>query len=157
MLSKAQTLRAVIKIRYTEFPLCSHQVMLLSNNIFGIPNKCDFNMLRESKVSNKLGKKIRQLRKNQGLTLEQLAKKANNMSKSYLWELENRESQSNPSAEKLNFIADALGVATAYFLEEDVREPEEKHLDEAFFRGYKNLEQNDKEQLRKILDAFKKE
>ena len=113
-------------------------------------------MLRESKVSNKLGKKIRQLRKNQGLTLEQLAKKANNMSKSYLWELENRESQSNPSAEKLNFIADALGVTTAYFLEEDAREPEEKHLDEAFFRGYKNLEQNDKEQLRKILDAFKK-
>jgi len=110
-----------------------------------------------NEVSNKLGKKIRELRKSKGFTLEQLAKKANNMSKSYLWELENRESQSNPSAEKLNSIGEALGVATAYFLEEDAREPEEKHLDEAFFRGYKKLEQNDKEQLRKILDAFKKE
>ena len=108
-------------------------------------------------MSNKLGKKIRQLRKSKRLTLEQLAKAANNMSKSYLWELENRESQSNPSAEKLSAIADALGVANTYFLDEDVREPEEKHLDEAFFRGYKNLEQKDKEQLRKILDAFKKE
>jgi len=111
----------------------------------------------EREVSNILGNKIRQLRKTQGLTLEQLAKKANNMSKSYLWELENRESQSNPSADKLNSIAEALGVATVYFLEDDAREPKEKHLDEAFFRGYKKLESNDKEQLRKILDAFKKE
>ena len=69
----------------------------------------------ENELSNKLGKKIRQLRKNQGLTLEQLAKNANNMSKSYLWELENRDSQSNPSAEKLSFIADALNVTTDYF------------------------------------------
>jgi len=108
-------------------------------------------------VTNKLGEKIRELRKNQKLTLEQLAKRANNMSKSYLWELENREETSNPSAEKLNAIANVLGVATTYFLEEDSRKPQEKHLDEAFFRGYKNLEPKDKEQLRKILDAFKKE
>lgn len=131
--------------------------MLLSNNISGIPEKIVRSNLMENSVSNKLGQKIRQLRKNKGLTLEQLAQKANNMSKSYLWELENREVQSNPSAEKLNSIAEALDVATSYFLEEDTREPKEKHLDEAFFRGYKNLEKNDKEQLRKILEAFKKE
>ena len=50
-----------------------------------------------------------------------------------------------------------LTLPQIIFLDEDSREPKEKHLDEAFFRGYKNLEQNDKEQLRKILGAFKKE
>lgn len=102
-----------------------------------------------------LGEKIKKLRKKQELTLDKLASKAG-LSKSYLWELENRESLS-PSAEKLIAISDALGVSADYFLEDDVRAPEEKHLDEAFFRGYKNLDAKDKEQLRKILEAFKKE
>ncbi|WP_447887374.1 helix-turn-helix domain-containing protein [Serratia fonticola] len=78
------------------------------------------------------------------------------LSKSYLWELENRESQ-RPSAEKLTALADALGVGTSFFLEDDLREPEERHLDDAFFRGYKNLEPEAKAQLRKILDTFKKD
>ncbi len=106
-------------------------------------------------MTNHLGDKIRKHRKEQGFTLEKLALSAK-LSKSYLWELENRESQS-PSAEKLSSIADALKVTTNYLLENDSREPDEKHLDDAFFRGYKNLEGKDKEQLRKILDAFKKE
>jgi transcriptional regulator with XRE-family HTH domain len=104
--------------------------------------------------STRLGEKIREMRKQQNLTLEALADKAK-LSKSYLWELENRESQ-RPSAEKLSSLADALGVAASYFIEEDVRAPEERHLDEAFFRGYKTLDPNAKEQLRKILDTFKK-
>lgn len=107
-----------------------------------------------SKASTRLGEKIRELRKKQNLTLESLAEKAK-LSKSYLWELENRESQ-RPSAEKLASLADALGVTTSYFIEEDVRAPEERHLDEAFFRSYKTLDPDAKEQLRKILDTFKK-
>jgi|EP00933_Yihiella_yeosuensis_P075063 transcriptional regulator with XRE-family HTH domain len=106
-------------------------------------------------MASRLGEKIRELRKKRGLTLDKLAKEAN-LSKSYLWELENRESQ-RPSAEKLSFLADALRVSTDYFLNDDAREPEEKHLDEAFFRGYKSLNGPEKEQLRKILEAFKKE
>ncbi|MFD1122488.1 helix-turn-helix domain-containing protein [Methylophilus flavus] len=102
-----------------------------------------------------LGDKIFQLRKDKKLTLDALAEKAG-LSKSYLWELENRESP-RPSAEKLSAIADVLGVATSYFMEEDVRVPEERHVDEAFFRNYKNLDSDAKEQLRKILDTFKKE
>lgn len=43
-------------------------------------------------------------------------------------DLDNGESLS-PSAD-----ADALGVSATYFLEDDVRAPKEKHLDEAFFR-----------------------
>jgi transcriptional regulator with XRE-family HTH domain len=105
-------------------------------------------------MTTRLGEKLRDLRKARGLTLEKLAEQAS-LSKSYLWELENRESQ-RPSAEKLTALADVLGVAVAYFIEEDVREPEERHLDEAFFRGYQKLDSNAKEQLRKILDTFKK-
>lgn len=48
-----------------------------------------------------------------------------------------------------------LGLVS--FLEDDLREPEERHLDDAFFRGYKNLEPEAKAQLRKILDTFKKD
>ena len=109
---------------------------------------------RRRTMATRLGEKLRELRKQRGLTLDKLADLAG-LSKSYLWELENRESQ-RPSAEKLTALADALGVAAAYFLEEDVRAPEERHLDEAFFRGYQKLEPDAKEQLRKILDTFKK-
>jgi transcriptional regulator with XRE-family HTH domain len=105
-------------------------------------------------MSTRLGDKLRDLRKERGLTLERLADTAK-LSKSYLWELENRDSQ-RPSAEKLTALADALGVAVSYFLEEDTREPEERHLDEAFFRGYQKLDPEAKEQLRKILSTFKK-
>ena len=105
-------------------------------------------------MATRLGEKLHALRKEHVLTLEKLAELAG-LSKSYLWELENRESQ-RPSAEKLTALADALGVGAAYFLEEDVRAPQERHLDEAFFRGYQKLEPDAKEQLRKILSTFKK-
>lgn len=106
-------------------------------------------------MTTRLGEKLRDLRKQRGLTLEKLADSAG-LSKSYLWELENRESL-RPSAEKLTALADVLGVATAYFLEDDLRQPEERHLDDAFFRGYKTLEPDAKAQLRKILETFKKD
>lgn len=104
-------------------------------------------------MATRLGTKLKELRTEKGLTLEKLAEMAS-MSKSYLWELENRESQ-RPSAEKLTQLADALGVAASYFLEEDVREPEERHLDEAFYRNYQKLDSTSKDQLRKILETFK--
>lgn len=50
-------------------------------------------------MATRLGEKLHELRKQRGLTLEKLAELAG-LSKSYLWELENRESQ-RPSAEKL--------------------------------------------------------
>jgi transcriptional regulator with XRE-family HTH domain len=105
-------------------------------------------------MATRLGEKLRELRKKRELTLEKLAEEAG-LSKSYLWELENRESQ-RPSAEKLSALADALGVAAAYFIEEDVRVPEERHLDEAFYRNYRKLDPEAKEQLRKILTTFKR-
>lgn len=105
-------------------------------------------------MANQLGSKLNKLRKDKGFTLESLAKAAN-VSKSYLWELENREVK-NPSAQRLASIAAQLGVTTDFFLDDDTSMPEEKHLDDAFFRGYKSLGSQEKEQLRKILDTFKK-
>lgn len=129
--------------------------MLLSNEKFGTVVVLDSpSTLGDLPVPTRLGEKLRDLRKERGLTLEKLAEQAG-LSKSYLWELENRESQ-RPSAEKLTALGDALGVSTSYFLEEDARAPQERHLDEAFFRGYQKLDADAKEQLRKILSTFKK-
>ncbi|MBN8886832.1 MAG: helix-turn-helix domain-containing protein [Rudaea sp.] len=105
-------------------------------------------------MSTKLGDKIRTLRKEKRLTLDALAAAAG-MSKSYLWELENRESP-RPSAEKLDALARILGAPVSYFLEEDSTPPEEEHLNEAFFRNFKNLDRDDRERIRKIVESFRK-
>lgn len=101
-----------------------------------------------------LGEKLRTLRKEKKLTLDALAEKVG-ISKSYLWELENRP-QSNPSIEKLGAIATVLDVPTAYFLDDEIAQPSGHHLDEAFFRNYQRLDAPEKEHLRRILDTFRK-
>ena len=105
-------------------------------------------------MATRLGEKLNALRKDKGLTLEKLAE-LSGLSKSYICELENRESQ-RPSAEKLNALGKVLGVDSVFFIEDDVREPEQRHLDAAFYRDYKDLGDDDKERLRKIMDTFKK-
>lgn len=105
-------------------------------------------------MATRLGEKLNALRKEKGLTLERLAE-LSGLSKSYIWELENRESQ-RPSAEKLNALGRVLGVDAVFFIEDDVREPERRHLDAAFYRDYQDLSDDDKERLRKIMDTFKK-
>jgi transcriptional regulator with XRE-family HTH domain len=107
-------------------------------------------------MANRLGEKLRGLRKaTPGMTLDKLASSAG-MSKSYLWELENREAPARPSAEKLAALAAVFGVTTDYFLSQDLSEPLDEHLDSGFFREYLMLENSDKAQLRRILRTFKK-
>jgi transcriptional regulator with XRE-family HTH domain len=105
-------------------------------------------------VTTKLGDKIRSGRTKKGLTLEELARQAG-LSKSYLWELENRESQS-PSAQKLQAIADVLGEDVSFFVDDAIDTPQESHKDKEFFRSYSKLDAGGKEQLRRILEALKK-
>lgn len=105
-------------------------------------------------MSTKLGDKIRSLRKELQMTLDALAAAAG-MSKSYLWELENRNSP-RPSAEKLDALAKVLGRPVSYFLEDDEATPEEEHLNEAFFRNFKGLEKDDRDRVRKIVESFRK-
>lgn len=101
-----------------------------------------------------LGEKLRTLRKGKKLTLDGLAETVG-ISKSYLWELENR-TQAKPSAEILDKLAGELGVPIGYLLDESAALPGENHLDEAFFRNYQKLGSPEKEQLRRILDTFRK-
>ena len=106
-------------------------------------------------MATRLGEKLRKLRKNKGLTLDALAQESG-LSKSYLWELENRESQ-RPSAEKLTALANVFGLPPTYFIEDDVRTPKQQHKDEGFYRDYQRLDDDAKAHLRKILDTFKKD
>lgn len=98
------------------------------------------------------GDKIKDLRKKAGLTLDQLGEMTGS-SKSYVWELENKNPP-RPSAEKIDRIAKALGVTADYLMDEkaDLTTAE----DEAFFRKYKGLEPEVKEQIRRITETFKR-
>ena len=100
------------------------------------------------------GQRLKELRETKGWTLEELAKRIVS-TKSYIWELENKPSI-RPSVETAYKLAKALdttiGVLTG--------EPEETEIppeDQAFFRNYRQLGQDTKKQLARILDALKKE
>ncbi len=67
-------------------------------------------------MANVLGAKIKELRKEKALTLEQLAEKIGS-GKSYIWEIENKGVK-RPSAEKLAAIAKALDVTTDYLIDD---------------------------------------
>ena len=76
----------------------------------------------------KLGQKIRQLREENGLSLNGLAEEAS-ISKAYLSQLENDVSK-QPSAEILLKIASALGITIADILDQPVRVYAEDFEDE---------------------------
>lgn len=101
-----------------------------------------------------IGTKIRQLRKERGLSLDQLATLAET-SKSYLWELENRET-ANPTMDKVAKIADKLGVTAEFLLNDDAAEPSESDADQVFFRNYKKLSAPTKQQIQDILKVIQK-
>jgi len=100
-----------------------------------------------------LGDKIRKHRREKGFSLDKLAKLTDS-SKSYLWELENRDTR-RPSGEKLTRIADALSVTTDYLLDESA-EPNENVLREAFFRKFNKLDPNDQKKIEQMIDAWRK-
>jgi transcriptional regulator with XRE-family HTH domain len=99
------------------------------------------------------GQKIKKLRVARQMTLDQLAEIAG-ASKSYIWELENREVPPQPSATKVFAIAAALGVTPEFLLSDARTEPDETVLDEAFYRKYKQLPPDMRRRLRQILDAW---
>jgi len=105
-------------------------------------------------MTTQLGKKIRQLRKEKRYTLEKLAELSDS-SKSYIWELENKDPP-RPSAEKVAKIASALGVTSDYLMSKSLKAPSDNVLDEAFFRDYQDLDDQDRERLREIVKAWGK-
>ena len=99
-----------------------------------------------------LGLKIRKLRKEQRLTLDELAERTDS-SKSYIWELENSD-VARPSAEKLQRIADALKTIPEFFLDDSRTEPSFSDRDQAFFRKYTVLDERKKRKLDQFLDML---
>jgi len=95
-------------------------------------------------MTTSLGEKIRRHRQEKGYSLDKLAELTGS-SKSYIWELENRDTR-KPSAEKLTRIAQALSVTTDYLLDESAT-PDEKVLQEAFFRKFKKLDPGDQSRM----------
>lgn len=103
----------------------------------------------------KFGDRIKALRTERGLTLDQLAQ-ATGSSKSYIWELENKNPP-RPSAEKLSAIASALGVTVDYLLGADEQTLDTAE-DTAFFRQYSRMPEETRRQIRemaRILDTKK--
>lgn len=111
--------------------------------------------IEEKTVPSPLGDKIRAMRKQKKLSLDQLADQTDS-SKSYLWELENKDDP-KPSADKISRIAAVLEVTTEYLLTDSSATPDEAVLDEAFFRKFKAMPEPDKKKIRKILDAWEDE
>lgn len=99
-----------------------------------------------------LGTKINELRKARGLTLDQLAQ-ATDSSKSYMWEIENKD-VARPSAEKLDRIAQALGVTAAFLIDASQTQPSQDVEDTAFYRKFEKADPKIKEKLKRILDVL---
>lgn len=96
-----------------------------------------------------LSEKIRELRNDRGLSLEQLAHLVGS-TKSYIWELE-KKPEIKPSAELVAKLAQALDVTMDSLMDEK----KENDKDIVFFREYKNLSEDTKNQLMNILQALK--
>ena len=102
-----------------------------------------------------LGEKIQKLRKEKGLTLEQLAGRTDS-SKSYIWELENKNPP-RPSADKLSKIAAQLGVTMEYLLDQEQKITEADATDEMFFRKYRQMDPEVKKKIRKMIELWDEE
>jgi transcriptional regulator with XRE-family HTH domain len=100
-----------------------------------------------------LKEKLRAHRQKLGYSLDELARLSGS-SKSYLWELENRDT-SKPSAEKLTKIAEVLGVTTGYLLDENA-DMNDEQMKEVFFRKFNRLEDGDKQRIQEMIEAWGK-
>jgi transcriptional regulator with XRE-family HTH domain len=103
-------------------------------------------------VSTPLAEKIRTLRKAKGFTLEKLAELADS-SKSYIWELENKNPP-RPSADKIAKIAAALGVTADYLLDTTSATPVEEVRDQAFYRKYQTMKPTTKDRIRRMVELW---
>jgi transcriptional regulator with XRE-family HTH domain len=103
--------------------------------------------LQRRTMADKFGARIKELRTEKGLTLDQLAQTAGT-AKSYIWELENKDPP-RPSAEKLSAIAKALDVTVDYLFGRDEQTIGDA-VDLAFFREYAGLPPQTKEHLRQM-------
>lgn len=106
-------------------------------------------------MSTPMGEQIRSRRKEQGLTLDQLAASAG-CSKSYVWELENKNPP-RPSAEKLSAIAAALDttvdvlIGTPASTQSDLSDRER-----VFFRMLRTLPESRQDDIQNMVKMWSK-
>jgi transcriptional regulator with XRE-family HTH domain len=103
-------------------------------------------------LSTAVGDKIRQLRKQKGYTLEKLAELTES-SKSYIWELENKNPP-RPSADKVARIAAVLGVTSDYLVDSTDKTNVVEAADQAFFRRYRKMDSATKDKIRRMVDLW---
>jgi transcriptional regulator with XRE-family HTH domain len=102
-------------------------------------------------MANTLGDRLRDLRKEKGYTLDQLADLSGS-SKSYIWELENKNPP-RPSAEKLSRIADVLGTTIDFLLGQETLSRADS-ADAHFYRDYQSRTAEEKQKLRDMADLL---
>ena len=97
----------------------------------------------------KLGDKLRKLRQEKHLSLDDLATKTNS-SKSYLWELE--KGTKKPSAEKLAELAKYFAVSLDYLMNEEDNQP----IDTAnrIFTRVNSLSEEDQKKIESIIETL---
>ncbi len=105
-------------------------------------------------MTNTLGEKIRTLRKEKEYTLDKLAELTKS-SKSYIWELEQGRIP-RPSVEKIQKVADVLGVTPAFLTDPQKEKPADHEVDHAFFRKYRKLPPDTKKKIRQLIDVWSK-
>jgi len=99
-----------------------------------------------------LGERIRRLRKQKRLTLEQLASLTDS-SKSYIWELENK-TPPRPSAEKVAKIAEKLDTTMEYLLEGEEKITEQDAADARFYRQYRKMDPTTRAKIRQMVKLW---
>jgi transcriptional regulator with XRE-family HTH domain len=98
-----------------------------------------------------LREKLKELRKKKGYSLDELAR-LSGASKSYLWELENRDER-KPSAEKLIDIARVLDTTTDYLVDDNATF-DDNQVKEVFFRKFNKLDDDTKERVMDMIDTW---
>lgn len=96
----------------------------------------------------KMGEKVKKLRKIHGLTLDSLAE-ATNVSKSYLWNIENRTL--NPSAKRLLAIANKLKTTISFLYDESKDKMTDSYTKKYLLEKLDRLSNDDKLRLDKLM------
>lgn len=103
-------------------------------------------------MSEKFGEKLRKVRTDRKKTLEELAT-AIGSSKAYVWQLENK-TNAKPSAELLLKISNYLGESPDFFLDDTANERSEDQVEDAFFRKFRTLSDEDKRYIDRIVSGL---
>ncbi len=112
------------------------------------------NILMEISVPTILGNKIKTLRKDKKLTLEELAMLTES-SKSYIWEIENKD-ETSPSTKKLALIAKALDVTVSYLIDDDQTQISDELTKDVFYRKLGQLDKDDQKKIMDMIDMWGK-